>query len=47
MSGVAGDNVADPMPKLDRGKGDTRNIVGVIIKRDEEKRPVRKSSKAR
>ena len=25
------------MPKLDRGRGDPRNILGVIIKRDEDK----------
>ena len=30
-SGERGDNVAVPIPLVDRGKGDPRNILGVII----------------
>ena len=26
-----GDNVAVPIPKVDKGRGDTRNILGVIM----------------
>ena len=32
--GVAGDNVAVPIPLVDRGRGDPRNILGVIVNRD-------------
>ena len=30
-AGGAGDNVAVPIPMVDRGKGDPRNIRGVIV----------------
>ena len=30
-----GDNVAIPIPHVDRGKGDPKNILGVVIDRDE------------
>ena len=30
-----GDNVAVPIPLVDRGRGDARNILGVIIDQDE------------
>ena len=33
--GEAGDNVAVPIPMVDRGRGDPRNILGVILDRDE------------
>lgn len=33
-AGVAGDNVAVPIPLVDRGRGDPRNILGVIVNRD-------------
>jgi hypothetical protein len=33
--GVIGDNVAVPIPMVDRGRGDPRNIIGVIVDRDE------------
>ena len=33
-AGVPGDNVAVPIPAVDRGRGDPRNILGVIINRD-------------
>ena len=33
-SGEMGDNVAVPVPLVDRGKGDARNILGVILNRD-------------
>ena len=33
--GEAGDNVAVPIPMVDRGRGDPRNILGVILNRDE------------
>ena len=32
--GEAGDNVAVPVPMVDRGRGDARNILGVIVNRD-------------
>ena len=35
MAGEAGDNVAVPIPMVDRGRGDPRNILGVIVDRDE------------
>ena len=34
-AGEAGDSVAVPIPIVDRGKGDPRNILGVIVVRDE------------
>ena len=34
-AGAVGDNVAVPIPLVDRGRGDPRNILGVIIDRDE------------
>ena len=34
-SGEVGDNVAIPIPMVDRGRGDPRNILGVILDRDE------------
>ena len=34
-AGEAGDNVAVPIPMVDRGRGDPRNILGVIVDRDE------------
>lgn len=33
--GDIGDNVTIPIPLVDRGRGDPRNIMGVIIERDE------------
>ena len=33
--GQPGDNVAVPMPLVDRGHGDPRNILGVILDHDE------------
>ncbi|KAG1659793.1 hypothetical protein GQR58_022325 [Nymphon striatum] len=30
-AGVVGDNVAVPIPSVDRGRGDPRNIIGVIV----------------
>jgi len=33
-TGVPGDNVAVPIPAVDRGRGDPRNILGVIVNRD-------------
>ena len=32
--GEVGDNVAVPVPMVDRGRGDARNILGVILNRD-------------
>ena len=37
IAGVACDNVAVPNPMMDRGRGDPRNILGVIISRDDDK----------
>ena len=34
-SGQEGDNVAVPIPHVDRGSGDTQSILGIIIDRDE------------
>ena len=34
-SAEIGDNVAIPIPMVDRGRGDPRNILGVILDRDE------------
>jgi hypothetical protein len=34
-SGNPGDNVTVPIPLVDRGRGDPRNVMGVIIDRDE------------
>ena len=34
-SGEVGDNVAIPIPMVDRGRGDPRNILGVILDCDE------------
>ncbi|XP_052806687.1 KRAB-A domain-containing protein 2-like [Mya arenaria] len=33
-TGVPGDNVAVPIPPVDRGRGDPRNILSVIVNRD-------------
>ena len=33
--GHLGDNVAVPIPLVDRGRGDPRNILGVILERNE------------
>ena len=33
--GSPGDNVVVPIPSVDRGRGDPRNILGVILYRDE------------
>ena len=30
-----GDNVAIPIPLVDRGRGDPRNLLGVVVNRDE------------
>ena len=30
-----GDNVAVPIPIVDKGRGDPRNILGVVLDRDE------------
>ena len=35
QAGEIGDNVAVPIPMVDRGRGDPRNILGVIIDRNE------------
>jgi len=35
-AGVAGDNVAVPIPLVDRGRVDPRNILGVIVNRDSD-----------
>jgi len=35
-AGIAGDNVAVPIPLVDRGRGDPRNILGVIVNRNLE-----------
>ena len=34
-AGMPGDNVAIPIPLVDRGRGDPRNILGVIVDRDQ------------
>ncbi|KAI6652927.1 hypothetical protein LOD99_4004 [Oopsacas minuta] len=36
--GSPGDNVAVPIPSVDRGRGDPRNILGVILYRGERDR---------
>ena len=33
--GAIGDYVAVPIPLVDRGRGDPRNIIGIIVNRDE------------
>ncbi|XP_076029061.1 uncharacterized protein LOC143017904 [Oratosquilla oratoria] len=33
--GEVGDNIAVPIPTVDRGRGDSRNIIGLIVDRDE------------
>ncbi|KAK7489628.1 hypothetical protein BaRGS_00019023, partial [Batillaria attramentaria] len=33
-AGEPGDNVAIPIPSVDRGRGDPRNILGIIVNRD-------------
>jgi len=33
-AGVTGDNVAVPVPLVDRGRGDPWNILGVIVNRN-------------
>jgi hypothetical protein len=35
VPGNVGDNVTIPIPLVDRGRGDSRNIVGLIVSRDE------------
>ena len=35
MPGLEDDNVAVPIPSVDRGRGDPRNILGVILNCDE------------
>ena len=35
VAGDPGDNVTIPIPLVDRGKGDPRNIMGIILDRDE------------
>ena len=35
IPGNVGDNVTVPVPLVDRGRGDSRNIMGVILDRDE------------
>ena len=34
-AGEARDTVAVPIPMVDKGRGDPRNILGVIVDRDE------------
>jgi hypothetical protein len=34
--GEIGDNVAIPIPMVDRGRGDPRNFLGVILECDEQ-----------
>ena len=34
VAGDVGDNVTVPIPLVDRGRGDPRNILGAIIDRD-------------
>lgn len=34
-AGDIGDNVTIPIPMFDRGRGDPRNIIGIIVDRDE------------
>ena len=34
-AGEVGDNVAVPIPFVDRGRGAPRNILGIIVDRDE------------
>ena len=45
-AGQRGDNVAVPVPLVDRGRGDARNILGVIIDRREDTDPYIKAVKA-
>jgi len=35
VAGNPGDNVTIPIPMVDRGRGDSRNIMGVILDRDD------------
>ena len=35
VAGKVGDNVAVPIPPMDRGRGDPRNILGVIVSCDD------------
>jgi len=35
-AGEVGDNVAIPIPLVDRGRGDPRNILGIIVDRNEQ-----------
>jgi len=35
VAGEIGDNVAVPIPLVDRGRGDPRNILGIIVSRDD------------
>jgi hypothetical protein len=37
QTGAVGDNVPVPIPMVDRGRRDARNILGVIVHRDIEK----------
>ena len=34
VAGNIGDNVTVPIPLVDRGRGDPRNLIGVIVDRD-------------
>ena len=36
QAGKKGDNVAVPVPLVDRGRGDARNILGVIVDKQED-----------
>ena len=31
QAGTIGDNVAVPIPPVDRGRGDARNILGIVV----------------
>ena len=35
VPGKIGDNVTVPVPLVDRGRGDARNIMGIILDRDD------------
>jgi hypothetical protein len=34
QTSAVGDNVAAPIPMVDRGRGNAKNILGVIVHRD-------------
>ena len=36
VAGKVGDNVAVPIPLVDRGRGDPRNILGIVLDRNED-----------